>query len=53
MNDLHPFVFPDNLLAQEIHNFKNAVAGLNGVVWFILKIATANCGYRAWTDTKY
>ena len=40
INDLNHFVlFLDNLLAQETDDFKNAVAGLNGVVWFGLKHA--------------
>ena len=35
VNDLNHFVlFLDNLPAQEADDFKNAVAGLNGAVWF-------------------
>ena len=41
VNDLNRFVlFLDNLPAQETNDFKNAVASLNGVVWFGLKNAT-------------
>ena len=41
IDHLNRFVlFLDNLPAQETEDFKNAVAGLNGIVWFDFKNAT-------------
>ena len=52
VNDLNCFVlFLDNLPAHGEDNFKNVVAGLNGVAWFSLKYVTdfyyvVNAGFR-------